>query len=82
MISFRYQFSVLTVVIALVHLTLETLFTVKFGQTFAGYLPPDCGCVIAGRRISDDEGPKRSGYFVWCMGVCVLSSLPRFGVAI
>ena len=39
MISFRYQFSVLTVVIALVHLTLETLFTVKFGQTFAGYLP-------------------------------------------
>ena len=39
MISFRYQFSVLTIVIAVVHLTLETLFTIKFGQTSAGYLP-------------------------------------------
>lgn len=26
-------------VIAVVHLTLETYFTVKFGQTFTGYLP-------------------------------------------
>jgi hypothetical protein len=26
-------------VIAVVHLTLETLFTIKFGQTFTGYLP-------------------------------------------
>lgn len=29
----------LTIVIAVVHLTLETAFTLKFGQTFTGYLP-------------------------------------------
>tara|TARA_E500000178_G_scaffold55107_1_gene51383 strand:+ start:202 stop:585 length:384 start_codon:yes stop_codon:yes gene_type:complete len=37
--SFLYKFSVFTIFIALVHFTLETLFTLKFGQTFAGYLP-------------------------------------------
>lgn len=39
MTSLLHQFSVLTIVIAVVHLTLETYFTVKFGQTFTGYLP-------------------------------------------
>ena len=34
-----HPFSVLTMVIAVVHLTLETAFTLKFGQTFTGYLP-------------------------------------------
>ena len=29
----------LTIVIAVVHLTLETAVTLKFGQTFTGYLP-------------------------------------------
>ena len=39
MTSLLHQFSVLTIVIAVVHLTLETAFTLKFGQTFTGYLP-------------------------------------------
>ena len=39
MTSLLHQFSVLTIVLAVVHLTLETMFTVKFGQTFTGYLP-------------------------------------------
>ena len=29
----------LTIVLAVAHLMLEILFTVKFGQTFAGYVP-------------------------------------------
>nr|GIR51424.1 MAG: hypothetical protein CM15mP61_01330 [Gammaproteobacteria bacterium] len=37
--SFLYKFSIFTIFIALVHFTLETLFTIKFGQTIAGYLP-------------------------------------------
>ena len=37
--AFLYKFSILTIFIALVHFTLETLFTIKFGQTIAGYLP-------------------------------------------
>ena len=37
--SLLHKFSLLTMVIAVVHLTLETYFTVKFGQTFTGYLP-------------------------------------------
>jgi len=37
--SLLHPFSVLTIVIAVVHLTLETAFTLKFGQTFTGYLP-------------------------------------------
>ena len=39
MTSLLHQFSVLTIVIAVIHLTLETAFTLKFGQTFTGYLP-------------------------------------------
>ena len=37
--AFLYKFSIFTIFIALVHFTLETLFTIKFGQTIAGYLP-------------------------------------------
>jgi hypothetical protein len=37
--SLLHRISLLTMVIAVVHLTLETLFTIKFGQTFTGYLP-------------------------------------------
>ena len=37
--SLLHKLSLLTMVIAVVHLTLETYFTVKFGQTFMGYLP-------------------------------------------
>ena len=37
--SLLHRISLLTIVIAVVHLTLETLFTIKFGQTFTGYLP-------------------------------------------
>ena len=37
--AFLYKFSIFTIFIALVHFTLETLFTIKFGQTFTGYLP-------------------------------------------
>jgi hypothetical protein len=36
--SLLHRISLLTMVIAVVHLTLETLFTIKFGQTFTGYL--------------------------------------------
>ena len=39
MTSLLHPFSVLTMVIAVVHLTLKTAFTLKFGQTFTGYLP-------------------------------------------
>ena len=37
--AFLYKFSIFTIFIALVHFTLETLFTIKLGQTIAGYLP-------------------------------------------
>ena len=37
--SFLSKFSIFTIFIALVHFILETLFTIKFGQTFTGYLP-------------------------------------------
>jgi len=37
--SLLHKLSLSTMAIAVVHLTLETLFTVKFGQTFTGYLP-------------------------------------------
>ena len=37
--AFLYKFSIFTIFIALIHFTLETLFTIKFGQTIAGYLP-------------------------------------------
>ena len=37
--SFLYKFSIFTIFIALVHFALETFFTIKFGQTIAGYLP-------------------------------------------
>ena len=37
--SFLSKFSIFTNFIALVHFILETLFTIKFGQTFTGYLP-------------------------------------------
>ena len=37
--AFLYKFSIFTIFIALVHFTLETLFTIKFGQTIAGYFP-------------------------------------------
>ena len=37
--AFLYKFSIFTIFIALVHFTLETLFTIKFGQTIAVYLP-------------------------------------------
>ena len=37
--AFLYKFSIFTIFIAPVHFTLETLFTLKFGQTIAGYLP-------------------------------------------
>ena len=37
--AFLYKLSIFTIFIALVHFTLETLFTIKFGQTIAGYLP-------------------------------------------
>ena len=36
--SFLSKFSIFTIFIALVHFILETLFTIKFGQTFTGYL--------------------------------------------
>ena len=39
MSSLLHKCSVLTIVLAVVHLMLETLFTLKFGQTFAGYVP-------------------------------------------
>jgi hypothetical protein len=37
--AFLYKFSIFTIFIALIHFTLETLFTIKFGQTIVGYLP-------------------------------------------
>ena len=37
--SFLYKFSIFTIFIGFVHLILETLFTIQFGQTVAGYLP-------------------------------------------
>ena len=37
--AFLNKFSIFTIFIALAHFTLETLFTIKFGQTIAGYLP-------------------------------------------
>ena len=39
MTSLLHKFSVMSIVIAVVYFTLETLFTVKFGQSLAGYLP-------------------------------------------
>ena len=39
MISFLYKFSIFTIFIGFVHFILETLFTIQFGQTVAGYLP-------------------------------------------
>ncbi len=38
MTSLPHKCSVLTIVLAVAHLMLEILFTVKFGQTFAGYV--------------------------------------------
>ena len=37
--SFLYKFSIFTIIIGFVHFILETLFTIQFGQTVAGYLP-------------------------------------------
>ena len=37
--SLLHRISLLTMVIAVVHLTLDILFTIQFGQTFTGYLP-------------------------------------------
>jgi len=37
--SLLHKFSVMSIVIAVVYFTLETLFTVKFGQSLTGYLP-------------------------------------------
>ena len=37
--SLFHKFSVMSIVIAVVYFTLETLFTVKFGQSLTGYLP-------------------------------------------
>ena len=37
--SFVTTFSLATIFIGLVYFTLETLFTLRFGQTVAGYLP-------------------------------------------
>ena len=39
MTSLLHKFSVMSIVIAVVYFTLETLFTVKFGQSLTGYLP-------------------------------------------
>ena len=39
MTSLLHKFSVMSIVIAVVYFTLETLFTVKFGQSLMGYLP-------------------------------------------
>ena len=36
---FLNTFSLLTILLGLAHFTLETLFTLRFGQTLAGYLP-------------------------------------------
>ena len=36
---FLNTFSLLTIFLGLAHFTLETLFTLRFGQTLAGYLP-------------------------------------------
>ena len=37
--AFLYKFSIFTIFIGFVHFILETLFTIQFGQTVAGYLP-------------------------------------------
>ena len=37
--SFLYRFSIFTIFIALIHFSLETLYTLRFGQTIVGYLP-------------------------------------------
>ena len=47
--TFVKNFSLFTIFIAIVHFTLETLYTIKFGQTFVGYLP---NCVAVALLIT------------------------------
>ena len=46
--SFLYKFSIFTIFIGFVHFILETAFTIRFGQTVAGYLP---GLIAVPKRI-------------------------------
>ena len=72
---FINTFAIFTIIIALVHFVLETLYTFKFGQTWLGLLPDYIAVTLmcAGGFVVLKY--QSSWDIMWCLGVHILSSL-------
>ena len=83
MTSLLHKFSVMSIVIAVVYFTLETLFTVKFGQYLSGYLPDlmAAALLLVGGTLTI-KNPNAVGILCGAWGFFVLPSLSLLGVAI
>ena len=81
--TFIGRFALWSIGIACLHFSLETLFTLRFGQSFVGLLPDYIAVALliwAGLQVRKNNAA--TWVVVRCLGLHALPSLPSLGVAL